>query len=523
MTAFSRGKVADLLAACTPIPLPEAGEDSKITVHAAVSRVSVLYEKLRTAIDYKDDHLLRKAAVKRILKRRMTLESDARVIAGHLVRELIAARYLPNATLPESLIDEVALIVRKLTSLRQVRAKIAPSPEWLLGIVAAELEELLSDRGQAKAIVHFLFEQLGDRITVSEGSLQETERRLQVYIACHRLLYKADDEMLGYRLIRLYSSAWMRPQEWIAEPREMTSQMAEVETRIRLQLLHPLAQKFLMAVKPWAVALNVLRETLEEKPELKQKLSESSEELKAAVIKIAERRYQASKSRLRRGTWRSIIYLFLTKMVLALALEIPFERYLYQELHYGALTVNILFPPLLMWIVGLFIRVPGKDNTRRIGAAVEELLSVDGPKGREIRITSARRGLGGLLFSFSYVAMFLITFGLILLALQALHFTWVSAIIFVFFLCVVSFFAYRLRLGAREYVVMKEKESFRMVVVDFFTLPILRAGQYLSMTVSRLNIFIFLFDFIIEAPFKTFLNVLEEWFSYLKEKKEELQ
>jgi hypothetical protein len=98
----------------------------------------------------------------------------------------------------------------------------------------------------------------------------------------------------------------------------------------------------------------------------------------------------------------------------------------------------------------------------------------------------------------------------------------VSSAIFLFFLCVVSFFAYRLRLNAREYVVMREQESLRTVLVDIFMLPILRAGQYLSMQVSRINIFVLFFDFIIEAPFKTLLNTLEELFAYLKEKKEEL-
>ena len=65
--------------------------------------------------------------------------------------------------------------------------------------------------------------------------------------------------------------------------------------------------------------------------------------------------------------------------------------------------------------------------------------------------------------------------------------------------------------------------SFSYALVDFFSLPILRVGQWLSTSISRINIFIFIFDFIIEAPFKLFLNVLEEWFAFMKEKKEELQ
>ena len=52
-------------------------------------------------------------------------------------------------------------------------------------------------------------------------------------------------------------------------------------------------------------------------------------------------------------------------------------------------------------------------------------------------------------------------------------------------------------------------------------LPILRAGQWLSRQMGRFNILQF-FDFLFEAPFKMFLSVLEEWFAYLREKKEAL-
>jgi hypothetical protein len=60
-------------------------------------------------------------------------------------------------------------------------------------------------------------------------------------------------------------------------------------------------------------------------------------------------------------------------------------------------------------------------------------------------------------------------------------------------------------------------------VLDFISLPILRAGQWLSMGISRINVFLFFFDFLFEAPFKIFLSVLEEWLQFMKEKKEELQ
>ena len=148
MPLFSSGKIAVLLEATQPLKEMEVPEASRITVHAAVSRFSVLYEKIRTAVDYKDDHLLRKAAISRILKRRLALydvqqllrlgEDEPADLALDVIRELIAARYLPNATLSETLVPQAALVIQKYIALRramcQANATIAGCsaslPRW---------------------------------------------------------------------------------------------------------------------------------------------------------------------------------------------------------------------------------------------------------------------------------------------------------------------------------------------------------------------------------------------------------
>jgi hypothetical protein len=175
-----------------------------------------------------------------------------------------------------------------------------------------------------------------------------------------------------------------------------------------------------------------------------------------------------------------------------------------------------------MFFVGLLIRPPAKENIARIKRGVDELLSPEGPKGREIRIARKRGFIGALLFTLAYLLTFIVTFGLVYTFLMVLHFTWVSALIFMFFLCVVSFFAFRLRVSSREFVAVERPDNIGTIIADFFSLPVLRVGRLLSETLSRFNVFIFFFDFIIEAPFKIFLNLLEEWSAFMKEKKEQL-
>ena len=523
MNAFSRGKMGDLLNAIKPPQPIEVPEAARITVHAAVSRVSVLYEKVRNAIDYKDDHLFRKAAILRILKRQLVLEPDPEIAGQLVVRELIAARYLPNGVLPESLFSEVALRVKKYQVVKKANVGSEKHERWVLGVIAAEIEELVDDHVQETAFIHFLYEQIADRVTVRGLEMDEQTRRLQIYIAIVRCMTKADEEMLSYKLLRSFQPTWLQSELWLDDPYAMAKAMVETEKAVEAALNHPLGQKFQQAVKPWAISLTILRDALKEKPADAVKLLDHPDELFEMVERIAERRYKESRDKLRRGTFRAIIYLFATKMIFALAIEIPFEIFLYKEFHLLSLIINLSFPPLLMFFVGMLIKLPGKENVMKIKRGVEELLSVNGPKGFEIRIARSRTGVGAFIFNAVYALTFILTFSLIAMGLQVLQFTWVSSSIFIFFLCVVSFFAFRLRMAAREYVVVGRVERFTSVLMDFFSLPILRAGQWLSRSISRLNIFIFLFDFVIEAPFKIFLNVMEEWFAYMKEKREELQ
>lgn len=523
MPAIDQGIAQELLAGLRPAEAVPVPEESRIAVHAAVSRFAVLYERIRNAVDYKDEHLLRKSAILRILKRQLILERDADAISQHLVRELIGARYLPNKELPESLIADVALRVRKYQAIERARVGSSAHLAWLLRVVVVEIEELLANGSRDKTFVTFLYERLAGRIRLRSESFPDTELRLQIYIACHRVLIKADDDTLSFKLLRAYLPEWLRSEEWIAGPLSIAERLVGVDRRIHASLRHPYGPRIQRVVKPWAVSLNVLRNVLEERQDGVEALLKDSAALRIGVARIAERQYKTAKAKLRRGAVRATVYIFLTKMLIAFAIEVPVEKALYSDVSVPILIVNLLLPPFLMFLVALFIRVPGKDNTARVQANVETLLSTEGVPVRDLRIPKVRGTFAKILFGTAYAATYLLIFGGIAAILFQFHFTWVSAAIFLFFLCTVSFFAFRLRQNAREHVIVEGKEGLRSLVVDVVSLPILRSGHFIARGINRINIFLFFFDFLLEAPFKIFLTVLEEWFAFLKEKKEEIQ
>jgi hypothetical protein len=89
-------------------------------------------------------------------------------------------------------------------------------------------------------------------------------------------------------------------------------------------------------------------------------------------------------------------------------------------------------------------------------------------------------------------------------------------------LTAVSFFAIRIRNTAKELRVVKKKEGIISFFINFFALPIVAVGRWMSTKFKKINLFAFVMDFIIEAPFKLFVSAFEDWLGFIREKKEEV-
>ncbi|MDZ4221239.1 MAG: hypothetical protein U1C18_00005, partial [Patescibacteria group bacterium] len=183
--------------------------------------------------------------------------------------------------------------------------------------------------------------------------------------------------------------------------------------------------------------------------------------------------------------------------------------------------INLLFPPSLLAVIALSTRLPDERNTDLIAKGIREILQGEGDL---VQISKTRRRSIFLnaMFILFYGALFAVSFGALIYALRLLDFTIISMIIFLFFLSLVSLFAYRIRLANQELIVTPPKRGILRALWSFFTLPVLHAGKWMSQRFANINVFIFVLDFVIEAPFKSFIKVIEEWMNYVYEKKEEI-
>ena len=70
--------------------LEPAGEGVQvITVDEVASKVAAFYEKIRGIVDWREEHLLRKMAIHRILHRRLLLTENPGEVAEPLLQELV--------------------------------------------------------------------------------------------------------------------------------------------------------------------------------------------------------------------------------------------------------------------------------------------------------------------------------------------------------------------------------------------------------------------------------------------------
>lgn len=504
----------------------------KIQVSETISKIALVYEKIRNTIDYKEAHLLRKNATERILKRRLLTTHDPQIIAKPLILELIRAGYLKNNEVSENYIKNVEEVINKYIILKLYLNQLYKNKElnelndWLTSVMAVEIEETLVSTEKEDAIVELIYENVNKNINFLDPSLTDEEKSILLYLAIHKAVNKSDEAILSYHLFRYFLPILPTEKNEIIEE-EILNTIAgfrELKTKIYYFLNHPIKNNLLKAIKKIVVPYVILKDFIEEHPDSAYQRLLSSNYLEEFIKSDCKKRYREAQTRLHRGAVRSITYLFITKMALVLILEMPLDLYIENQVNYFSLGINVLFPPFLMFLIGLMIRVPSKKNTQKILEEVIKIVYSQKPQKTIIRIKKPvpYGSFLDITFKILYSVLFLLSFSLIIYILNKFQFNILSGFIFILFLCLISFFGTTLRQTAKEYQVLTPRDSFITLVLDLISLPILAMGKFISGKLSKINFFIFIFDFIIEAPFKTIIEVIEEWLSFIREKKEEI-
>jgi hypothetical protein len=511
-------------------PRAKPDELSKLIVSQTVTFLALAYEKVRNAIEYREDHLVLRAAIERILNRRLSMNGDGRGEAENLLRELMWARYYANGSLGEEDIEHIQKIINRYISIKKVivTGRDGRSQkylyEFLIELLTCEIEEALTpDIAYRNASFnYFLYQTLRKKVSID--NITPEQKDAFFLVALEKAYRKSDVPYERYHLfITFYQSLSQYTDEQVMS---LATDLPQIFKKIDAMIKNSYVETLTRFVRKQLPPYLVLFDLLKKKGNTANQILTKKHELWQEVDMICREKYAQASSRLRVLAIKSLIYIFVTKMIFALILEYPISLWLYHEVNYTSIIINSVFPPILMLIIVLMSRLPGEDNTVRIYQRIIDI--IDNDKSFETtKVMNLSKKMKVkkpiLVFGFTifYTMTFFITIFLIHEGLNMINFNLVSQTLFIFFVSVITFFSYRIKQVVNEYRLLV-KESILTPIIDFFFMPILSLGKFFSTQIGRLNFFIVIFDFIIEAPFKLIIEVVEEWISYVRQRKEEI-
>ncbi len=505
---------------------PEDTTEEVFEVSAATAKAGVIYEKLRTSIDYQEEHLLRRNAILRIIKRFLGSDVPVDAIARELLKELIWAGHLPNNRVPKRFAKELTPIIEKYEPLMRAVDDMSEEREfsfaWVLDVLATELEYAISPPYNQESLVSYMYEEMRGRVEWDENIIiSDEDKDMKLYVAIHKSLLKSNRATLRFRVLTLYYPDWPGAST-DRRVKELADNLETVIDSIEGQISHPLTEKLILILRRRAGMFRVIGDAIDVDPDEVSTLLADPSYFDRTVARELKKRTKSFRTRLRRTVLRTVLFLFLTKMLLALVMEVPYDLLVFGELHVSSLAVNILFHPLFLAFIALTVSIPERKNASDYKDVSRALrVGADHPL-LNVRVKPELFGTWGKIFSAAYALTFLFTYGMIAAVLASFHFSWLSISLFLFFISLVTFFGIRIRTSTRDVILSGKRSGILGSIFDVFVLPIVRAGRWLSLKVAKINVFIYFFDFMLEAPFKVAIQFLENWLLFIREKKEEL-
>jgi hypothetical protein len=505
--------------------------EPRIVVGTIVSRAAQYYEKARYSVDYTEEHLLRRTAIERILRRRLTIEFTQGKNSRSFIVELIEAGYLPNDELPERIIVPVQEIIDKTIFVISLFEHIYTGDQrnhlrsLAIKLATSEIDELLFPSIIDDATLKAFYRTIKDHVKLTHSDTSSKELEIQTYLACRRGLFKENDAILFYKLWLLHYPNWTdlnhTNEENDEELKKIAEEFSKVSTLITEQLESPIHKRYIPKIKNDIIYFSVIRKIVAKYQDTSEDILRDSDRLRGVVQEIVEGEYTQVHQRIRKTSWNAVMYILITKVVLALAIELPYDILVAQEIHYVALATNIIFHPLLLFAITTTISHPDKGNTARIVAGISSIVYKEGHSDITLKATR-KKPTWQYVAGAVYLILFAISFGSILWLLNKLGFNLMGIAFFIFFLTFVSYFGLRIRYLARRWVIQTESQGFWSFVWDMLTLPIISLGRWLTEKFASINIFVFILDFIIEAPFKLVLRAIDTFALFIKEKKDEI-
>ena len=492
------------------------GDEQKIHVVGAGGTLTAAYEQLRNAAEYAEEHVLLQRAIRRFYRRLFILR-DHKLVAqsgDELIIELTQAGYIPNDSVNEADVEAISDAAQKYYSvytnlLKHRDVSREQIDQWTYELLAVEVEWLLNDNGELQAFSQFAHNYFSQ--TIEYEKLFDTKPEgvdISLYIAVHRALLKSDDAALRLGLLKRFQQ----------DPSHL-DRFVELNKQIDTILKSSVTEKLFRLVDRRGAPLRVLRHAMEENSDFNSLIQNRDQFLVAFERQVASD-YKSIDTRVNNGIIKSVVFLIITKFIIGIGLEVPYDYLMFGMILWLPLLVNLLFPPLYMVLLRSTMRLPGSANTSRLVDQIDQTLYKADQQKLLVRRPSKEFGTG---YNVAYGILFVAVFGGVAALLwHFLDFDIVHLLIFFVFLSAASFLGFRLSRMIREIESIETHQNGVTLVRDFLYMPFVVVGRFISDKYSKVNVIALALDMLIELPLKTILRLVRQWAAFISAKKDQL-
>ncbi len=490
-------------------------EGDKVHVSGVAGTIYFAYEQLRNIAEYTEQHLILRATIERFLKRHMQFTDQPKKLGFELVEELTQERYISNDSITQYTIDRIDAYIDYYIKLHLTlhngihKVSKEETTRWTIQAASVAVEQQLAPAHKTEAFINFAYAHCLKAIDHTEfENVSEEEFAVATYCAAHRALIKSDVATTRAYYINANPESSRTIDEFI-----------RVNRLIDKLFDAPLATRLSRLISRNGAPLRIIREVTAQSQGSGQ-LIQQQVKLTSYIGAVADEQYQKTHSRLVKSIVRTLIFVFITKAMIGLLVEIPYDIWKHGMVLVTPLLVNMVFPPLYMATAIWAVKKPDQVNTDAIRKQIERILYAG---ESEVHYRIPKRDIsGGLRFAFRliYTLAYAASFGLAVWILLQLDFSFVHIGVFFLFFSAVSFFRFRLIQQSRELDVNDRRESIFDIIGDFFYTPFIKLGEWLSARYRKINVLTTILDLLIEMPLKTTLRILQEWVRFMRDKRE---
>jgi hypothetical protein len=516
---------------------------SPIEVDELASKLAKLYEKVRRIIDWKEENLVRRTAIERILKRTLLSELsgigpnslDPDKITEPLIMEMIRSGYFSKGRVSknkiplakESLAKYIYILnqspVTQKTAGLNIKEKVN-FYNWILEIAACEIEEILEPAFKENALMTFMTSTLYERLKIKPKVVMTDEEILvQTYIAVHRSLFSLDAPIITYNLIKYYYPRWFENnQDFISE---FTQNIEQIKQRLEVDLEDSRGKEFFKICDRYDAAFliigDVMKEIEDEPEQIETKLSNKSS-LFELIEQVYTRRLSTLKQRLYRSAVYSTLSIFVAGIVSFIIFEGPIAEWLGNGFSWFALVIDLGIPSALMFLLVITIKGPGSDNLARVKAEIQKIVyQLDEQEVYEINFEKKSNWLIQAFFSLLSLIGGVVGAYAVYMIFKIANVPWTSIYIDTINVAMVVFAAMVIRHKAQE-LAIQDSGGVLTMMLDFFYLPLAKLGQWFSEKWKEYNIVSVFFSALIDAPFSMVVSLIEDWRAFLRDRRSEI-